>query len=137
MNVIEILICIILLMTLIYGIYLIVNGVIYYKSAEEREATVVDSQVLPGDNYGRVYYNLMVDIEDSGEIFTIPAEGRLRLKNIEHALKKDDKITVWYLKNSKKCVCDRSTLIKSGVRFIAAVALIVILIIFMLINFEI
>lgn len=121
MNVIEMFICIILLVTLIYGIYLIVNWVIYYKSAEEREATVVDSQVLPGDNYGRVYYNLMVDIEDSGEIFTVPAEGRLRLKYIEHALKNGDKITVWYLKKYKRCVNDRCSLIKGGVYFIVMV----------------
>lgn len=114
----------------IYGIYLIVKGIIYYRSAEEREATVVDSQVLNGDNYGRAYYSLTVDIEDNGGIFTVPVEGRLRLTNIEHALKKGDKITVWYLKNSQKCVCDKSKFIKRGTGFIAAALLMVMLIIF-------
>lgn len=117
-------------LVLIYGIYLIVKGIIYYRSAEEREAMVVYSQVLNGDNYGRAYYSLTVDIEDNDEIFTVPVEGRLRLKNIEHTLKKGDKITVWYLKNSKKCVCDKSKLIKSGAGFIAAAVLMVMLIIF-------
>ena len=117
-------------LVLIYGIYVIVKGIIYYISAEEREATVVYSQVLNGDNYGRAYYSLTVDIEDNGVIFTVPVEGRLRLKNIEHALKKGDKITVWYLKNSKKCVCDKNKFIKSGAGFITAAILMIMLIIF-------
>lgn len=102
-----------------YGIYLIVKGIMYFKSAEELEATVINRHIAPADNYGRVYYGLLVDVEDNGEIFTVLVEDCFRLKNFEHALKNGDKITVWYLKKSQKCIFDRSHPIKRGLIIIA------------------
>lgn len=120
-NVIEIFLCILLLVPLIYGIYLIIKGILYYKSAEEREATVAEISDLRGDRNGGAYYSVSVDIEDDGEIFNIPMEGSFHVKRMEHALKKGYKITVWYLKKYKRCVNDRCSLIKSGVYFIVMV----------------
>lgn len=112
---------IITLFALFFGIFNIIKGIVYFKSAEKVEVTVINSHIAPADNYGRVYYDLLVDVEDNGEIFTVPVEDRFRLKNFEHALKKGDKITVWYLKNSKKCIFDRSYPIKRGLIIIAVI----------------
>lgn len=112
---------------LVYSIYLIVKGIVYYKSAEERDATVAEIYDLRGIICGLVYYSFSVDIEDNGEIFNVPVEQRLSIKRIECALKKGDKITVWYLKNSKKCILDRGYPIKLGSCIIAALVVFVFL----------
>lgn len=113
---------IVMIAPLVYSIYLIVKGILYYKSAEEREATVAEISDLEGTRNGGLYYSFSVDIEDDGEIFNIPVEQKLRIKRIEYALKKGDKITVWYLKKYKKCVGNRAALIISGIYLIAIVA---------------
>lgn len=122
MNVIEIFLCILLFATLIYGIYLIIKGIVYYRSAEQREATIAEISDLRGVRRGGVYYSFTVDIEDGGEIFNIPMETSFYIKRIEYALKKGDKIKVWYLKKYKKCVGNRGALIISGIYLIVIVA---------------
>lgn len=117
--------CIVLIAPLVYSIYLIVKGILYYRSAEEREATVAEIYDLRGGNHGLAYYSFSVDIEDGGEIFNIPVEQRLRIKRIEYALKKGDKVTVWYLKNSKKCILDRGHPIKFGLCIIAVLVVLI------------
>lgn len=121
-NVIDMFLCILLFTPLIYGIYLIIKGIVYYRSAEQREATVADITDLESTRHGGVYYSFTVDIEDDGEIFNVPMEVSFHVKRIEHALKKGDKITVWYLKKYKKCVGNRGALIISGIYLIAIVA---------------
>ena len=130
LNVMDLFICILLFTPLIYGIYLIIKGIVYYRSAEQREATVADITDLEGARNGDVYYSFSVDIEDDGEIFNVPMEVSFRVKRIEHALKKGDKITVWYLKKYKKCVGKRGTLIMSGVYLVALVAIVVAICVF-------
>ena len=110
---------------LVYSIYLIVKGIVYYKSAEERDATVAEIYDLRGIICGLVYYSFSVDIEDNEEIFNVPVEQRLSIKRIECALKKGDKITVWYLKNSKKCILDRGQPIKFGLCIIAVLVVLI------------
>lgn len=122
MNVIEIFLCILLFAPLIYGIYLIIKGIVYYRSAEQREATVAEISDLEGTRNGGVYYSFSVDIEDDGEIFTVPMEVSFRVKRMEYALKKGDKIKVWYLRKYQKCVGSRCALIISGVYLIVIVA---------------
>lgn len=116
---------IVMIAPLVYSIYLIVKGILYYKSAEEREATVAEISDLEGTRNGGLYYSFSVDIEDDGEIFNIPVEQKLRIKRIEYALKKGDKVTVWYLKNSKKCILDRGHPIKFGLCIIAVLVVLI------------
>lgn len=115
----------VLTVLLVCSIYLIVKGIVYYKSAEERDATVAEIYDLRGIICGLVYYSFSVDIEDDGEIFNIPVEQKLRIKRIEYALKKGDKVTVWYLKNSKKCILDRGQPIRFGLCIIAVLVVLI------------
>lgn len=117
----------VLTVLLVYSIYLIVKGIVYFRSAEERYATVAEIYDLRGIICSLVYCSFSVDIEDNGEIFNVPVEQRLSIKRIECALKKGDKITVWYLKNSKKCIFDRGYPIKLGSCIIAALVVFVFL----------
>ncbi|MDE6596518.1 MAG: hypothetical protein K2K44_11005 [Oscillospiraceae bacterium] len=132
MNIIEIMISIMLFAPPVYGIYLIVKGILYYKFAEEREATVAEISDLKGARNGIVTYNISVDIEDDGEIFNIPMEVGFGVKRIEYALKKGDKITVWYLKKYKRCIAGRSDLIRVGLGIIAIVVIFVFCLVFSL-----
>lgn len=110
---------------IIYGIFNIVKGIMYYNSAEEMEATVVESYDFANARNALMSYKLSVEIEDNGEVITLPVENLFFLKQIEHIIKKGDKIMVWYIRKSKRCIADRSQPIKWGFMCIAIVVVLV------------
>ena len=88
---------VILLFFPVLGIYNIVNGILYYVFAEEKTAVVVKKRIKAAKKYNSLY-RISVNIEDLGETITVPMETEFRLNHKDIGV--DDKITVWYLKNS-------------------------------------
>ncbi len=123
---------------LVRGIYLVVKGVVYYKSSAQVQGITVSAEPpeeIPDTardeerdkNEPRKPPKINIEFEYNGERINAEPEENFAVKRIG-VLEPGQEITVWYCRQFRKCTADRKGIIIGGISMIVSVLVLCIII---------